>query len=103
MNVDAIGDDALKKKLSRKAQKKMKREAARGEWRGLIPRREVPEFSAWMTDERHKWQSQSPDAGEVLRVYRDGITLNVLWDGKRTICGRHMMALWYTFCCFRNG
>lgn len=93
----------MKKTLSRKARKKMKREAVRCEWRGLIRIRDIPEFSAWLTDERHEWQSQSPDAGEVLRVYRHGITLNVLWDGTRTICGRHMMALWYTFCCFRNG
>lgn len=90
-------------KLSSKARKKMKREAAQGRWRGLIALRDVPEFSAWLTDENHHWQSQSPDIGEVLRVHRDGITLNVLWDGTRTICGRHMMALWYTFCCFRNG
>lgn len=52
--------------------------------------------------ERHEWMGQSPDVGEALRVHKYGLTRVVRWDGHQTRCGRHMMALWYTFCCFRD-
>lgn len=86
----------------RKEREKMERPAARGEWRGLIKIEDVPAFGRWLTDERHEWMGQSPDVGEALRVHKYGLTRVVRWDGHQTRCGRHMMALWYTFCCFRD-
>lgn len=74
----------------------------RGKWYNLIELERIPELSAWLTNEEHEWQSQSPDVGEVLRLYRHGITLIVYYDGRRTICSRHMMALWYGFICFHD-
>ena len=31
-----------------------------------------------------------------------GMTIVVWYDGRRTICGRHVMVLWHTFCCFHE-
>lgn len=93
----------MKDKFSSKARRKMEQDAARGEWRGLIKIEDVPAFGRWLTDERHEWMGQSPDEGEVLKVYRHGITRSVKWNGQQTVCGRHLMALWHTFCCFRDG
>lgn len=87
---------------SRKEREKMERSAARGEWRGLIKIEDVPAFVSWLTDARREWIGKSPDVGEALRVYKHGLTRVVYWDGHQTRCGRHMMALWYTFCCFRD-
>lgn len=90
------------KKISLKSQRRMQQDAARGKWYNLVELKRVPEFAAWLTDDFHEWQGQSPDAGEILRLYRHGITLAVLYDGKRTICNRHVMALWHTFLCFHD-
>ena len=90
-------------KISRKEREKMERMAMRGEWRGLIKLEDVPAFEHWLTDDWHEWIGQSPDEGEILRVYKQGVTRTVRWDGRQTICGRHMMLLWHTFCCFRDG
>ena len=91
------------KSISKKESRKMERVASTGAWRGLIKLEDVPAFSSWLTDERHEWISQSPDVGEALRLYKYGTTRVVLWNGHQTICGRHLMALWYTFLCFRDG
>lgn len=91
------------KKVPRKEREKMERSAAREEWRGLVELEDVPAFARWLTDDQHEWLEQPPDAGEVLRVYKYGWTRTVRWDGHQTRCGRHMMALWYTFLCFRDG
>lgn len=93
----------MKPFFSKKEIDKMMRVAARGKWRGLIPIGDVPEFSAWLSDEEHGWTVQSPDEGEAMRIYRDGLTRVILWDGYRTVCGRHIMAMYHTFCCFRDG
>lgn len=93
----------MKDKFSSKARRKMEQDAAHGEWRGLVKIDDVPAFGRWLTDERHEWIGQSPDEGEVLKVYRHGITRSVKWNGQQTVCGRHLMALWHTFCCFRDG
>lgn len=91
------------KKISKKEREKMERVAVRGEWHGLIRLEDVPAFARWLTDDWHEWMGQSPDEGEVLRVHKHGMTRTVRWDGRQTIYGRHMMLLWHTFCCFRNG
>lgn len=91
------------KRINKKESRKMERVASTGEWRGLIKLEDIPAFSSWLTDERHEWISQSPDVGEVLRIYRHGITRSAKWNGRQTVCGRHLMALWHTFCCFRDG
>lgn len=91
------------KKVSRKEREKLERMAARGEWKGLIVLSEIPAFAEWLSNERHEWINQSPDEGEALRIYKYGMTRVVRWDGHQTICGRHLMALWHTFCCFRDG
>lgn len=91
------------KRLSLKARRRMEQDAARGKWYNLVELQRVPEFVAWLTDERHEWISQSPDVGEVLRIYRHGVTRSVKWNGRQTVCGRHLMALWHTFCCFKDG
>ena len=85
------------KKISLKSQRKMQQDAARGRWYNLVEMRRVPEFAAWLANEDHGWLGQSPDEGEILRMHRDGTTIVVRYDGRRTICGRHVMALWYTF------
>lgn len=90
------------KKISLKSQRRMQQDALRGKWYNLIELKRVPEFAAWLTDDFHGWQGQSPDVGEVLRLHRYGITLIVYYDGRRTICGRHAMALWHTFLCFHD-
>ena len=93
----------LMKKFSREAQKKMTEDAVRGRWYNLVRLEEIPAFAAWLTDDFHEWQGQSPDAGECLRAYRDGRTIIVRYDGKHTRCTRAVMALWYTFECFTTG
>ena len=85
------------KKISLKSQRKMQQDAARGRWYNLVKLRRVPEFAAWLADEDHAWLGQSPDVSEILRMHRDGTTIVVWYDGRRTICGRHVMALWHTF------
>lgn len=89
----------MKNKISRKSQKKMAQDAGKGVWKGLIRIELVPAFAAWLAC-RHGFLLQSPDAGEILRAYRDGRTISIGYDGRRTICGRHEMALWHTFQCF---
>ena len=91
------------KKISKKEHEKMERVAMRREWRGLIRLEDVPAFARWLTDDWHEWMGQSPDEGEDLRVHKPGITRTVIWEVRRTSCGRYMMLLWYTFCCFRDG
>lgn len=90
------------KKISLKSLRRMEQDALRGKWYNLIELKRIPEFSAWLTDDFHGWRGQSPDVGEVLRLHRDGTTLIIYYDGQRTICGRHAMALWYTFLCFHD-
>lgn len=90
------------KKISLKSQRKMQQDAARGRWYNLVELRRVPEFAAWLANEDHKWLGQSPDVSEILRMHRDGTTIIAWYDGRRTICGRHVMALWYTFLCFHD-
>lgn len=68
----------MKAAITRQEIKKMERTAERGKWVGLIK------------------------LGEVLRAYKYGTTIVVWYDGRRTICGRHVMALWHTFLCFRE-
>lgn len=89
------------KKISLKSMRRMEQDAARGKWYNLVRLDDIPEFAAWLTNDFHEWQEQSPDAGEVLKIFKHGTTLAVRYDGKRTICGRHMMLLWHTFECFR--
>ena len=74
--------------------------AKRGKWVRLIELGKIPAFTAWLS--KRNWICQSPDCGEVLKVYKDGWTRVVQYDGKRTVCDRGMMALWYTFLCFRD-
>lgn len=90
------------KKISLKSQRKMQQDAARGKWYNLVELQRVPEFAAWLADEDHGWLGQSPDVSEILRMHRDGTTIVIWYDGRRTICGRHVMALWYTFICFND-
>ena len=90
------------KKISLKSQRKMEQDAARGHWYNLVELRRVPEFAEWLANNDHGWLGQSPDEGEILRMYRDGTTIIVGYDGRRTICSRHVMALWYTFLCFHD-
>lgn len=91
------------KGITRQEIRKMERVAERGKWIGLIKLNDIPAFSAWLTNEDHEWVSQSPDVGEALRIYRHGVTRAVKWNGRQTVCGRHLMALWHTFCCFKDG
>ena len=90
------------KKISLKSQRRMFDDASRGKWYNLIELRRVPEFAAWLTDDFHEWVGQSPDEGEILRIHKHGTTIAVYYDGRRTICGRHMMALWHCFLCFHD-
>ena len=94
------GGDCLKKKFSSKALKRMEQAARREEWIDLVRLERLAEFAAWLADDFHAWQGQSPDAGECLRAYKDGRTIIVRYDGKHTRCTRAVMALWYTFECF---
>lgn len=43
----------------------------------------------------HEWAEQSPDEGEAFRAHKYGMTIVVWYDGRRTICGRHVMVLWH--------
>lgn len=90
------------KDISLKSQRRMMQDAARGKWYNLVRLRDIPAFAAWLTDDFHEWTQQSPDVGEVLRAHKHGMTIVVYYDGRRTICGRHVMLLWHTFCCFRE-
>ncbi len=92
----------MKAKFSSKAQRKMEQNATRGKWYNLVPLAEIPAFAAWLTDDFHEWQAQSPDVGEAMRAYKHGRTISVRYDGRRTICGRCVMALWYTYQCFKE-
>ena len=92
----------MKAAITRQEIKKMERTAERGKWVGLIKLCDIPAFAHWLSDEQHEWMIQSPDVGEVLRAYKYGTTIIVWYDGRRTICGRHVMALWHTFLCFRE-
>jgi hypothetical protein len=92
----------MKAKFSSKAKKKMKQDANKGVWTGLIEIQLVPAFAAWLSC-RHGYLLQSPDVGEVLVAYRDGRTIRVFYDGRRTRCSRGVMALWRTFECFCLG
>ena len=76
--------------------------ARRGKWVGLVELEEIPAFSTWLTKEKG-WLCQSPDVGQILRMYKDGWTIVVSYDGKRTRCERLVMALWYTYTCFKKG
>lgn len=92
------------KKISLKSQRKMQQDAARGKWYNLVRLQDIPAFAHWLSDEQHEWMIQSPDVGEALRAYKLGRpVLIVRYDGWRTVCTRAAMALWYTFCCFRDG
>ena len=92
------------KKISLKSQRKMQQDAARGKWYNLVRLQDIPAFAHWLSDEQHEWMIQSPDVGEALRAYKLGRpVLIVRYDGWRTVCIRAAMALWYTFCCFRDG
>ena len=90
------------KKISLKSQRRMLDDASRGKWYNLIQLKRVPEFAAWLTDDFHEWIGQSPDEGEILRLHKHGTTIAAYYDGRRTICGRHMMALWYCFLEFHD-
>jgi len=79
--------------------RKMGISARRGKWSWLVELDKIPAFASWLTC-RHGFIQQSPDTGEVLVAYKHGERLEVTYDGKRTRCGRHLMALWYTFACF---
>lgn len=88
------------KKLTHKALKKMKRRACKSEWSNLIDVNRTISFAAWLSNDFHEWHIQSPDVGELLRAWKDGRTITIKYDGKRTSCGRYEMALWLTFECF---
>lgn len=88
------------KKISRKAQRKMATNAVRGKWYNLMQPNEIPMFAAWLSNDFHEWQMQSPDTGEAMRAYKNGRTITIRYDGKHTRCTRAVMALWYTFECF---
>lgn len=98
---NAGGEYSLKTKFSLKAQKKMRQDANKGVWIGLVELPLIPAFAAWLSC-RHDYLIQSPDAGEVLAAYRDGRTIHVLFDGKHTRCDRRVMALWHTYQCFKD-
>ena len=91
----------MKPLFTRKELRKMAVSARRGKWVGLVELEEIPAFSTWLTKEKG-WICQSPDCSEVLKMYKDGWTRVVSYDGKRTCCDRGTMALWYTFLCFRT-
>lgn len=82
--------------------RKMGISARRGKWTGLVELDKIPAFAAWLTC-RHGFIQQSPDAGECMRVYRDGVTLRIFYSQEHTKCGRHMMGLYYAFLCFCVG
>lgn len=90
------------KTFSHKVQKKMEHDAKMGVWH-CVELSDIPAFASWLTDDFHGWRGQSPDAGEVLRIHRHGLTLTVKYNGRRTSCGRHIMGLYLTFLCFYKG
>ncbi len=90
----------MKPLFSQAELRQMDLSAKRGKWIGLVKLADIPAFAAWLS--RRGWICQSPDYGEVLRVHKNGLTRCISYNGKRTSCSRGMMALWYTFCCFRN-
>uniref|UniRef100_UPI004026D6BC hypothetical protein n=1 Tax=Mitsuokella multacida TaxID=52226 RepID=UPI004026D6BC len=93
----------MKQQISLKSQRKMQQDAARGKWYNLVRLRDIPAFAHWLSDEQHEWMIQSPDVGEALRAYKLGRPVLIIrYDGRRTVCTRAAMALWYTFLCFRE-
>lgn len=83
--------------------KQIKKLREKKTWSGLVQLKYIPAFSAWLLC-RHDFISQSPDTGEVMRAYRNGITIRILIDDTgHTRCGRHVMALYYSFMCFCIG
>ena len=100
--VRKAGGDCLKKKFSSKALKRMEQAARREEWIDLVRLERIAEFVAWLTDDFHEWQAQSPDVGEAMRACKHGRIISVRYDGRRTICGRCVMALWHTYQCFKD-
>ncbi len=93
----------MKPLFSQAELRQMDLSAKRGKWIGLVKLTDIPAFAAWLSDDLHGWQMQSPDCGEALRAYRHGRTISVRYDGRRTICGRCVMALYLTFQCFKKG
>ena len=90
----------MKKKISSKALKRMKENAARGVWYNLVRLADLPTFARWLAAEK-EWQMQSPDVGECMRAHKHGETVTVTLDRRgRTTCQRHVMALWLTYECF---
>lgn len=87
-------------KFKSMAEQKMLTNATRGEWYNLVKLDQITGFASWLSDESHEWMLQSPDAGEILRAWKDGRVISVSYDGHRTVCGRYVMALWYTYQCF---
>lgn len=65
-------------------------------WKNLIPVKKVVPFSRWLA-KRGEWIIQSPDEGEVLRVWRTGETLVLKYDGRSTFCKSHLHTLWLTY------
>jgi hypothetical protein len=93
----------MKQLITRQEIRQMVRVAERGKWVGLVRLADIPAFAQWLSDDRHEWMLQSPDVGEVLRAYKPGRpVLIVRYDGRHTVCGRAVMALWHTFCGFRE-
>lgn len=93
----------MKAAITRQEIKKMERTAERGRWVGLIKLDDIPAFASWLSNERHEWIIQSSDVGESLRAYKPGRPVLIIrYDGRRTVCTRAAMALWYTFLCFRE-
>ena len=75
----------------------MERDAEKGVWIGLVEVKRIPAFAAFISNDIHEWQIQSPDVGEVLRAWNNGRRIIVKYDGKNTRCGRACMGLWHVF------
>lgn len=92
----------MKPLFTRKELRKMAVAAKRGKWTGLIELGEIPDFARWLSRPPNNWMGQAPDTAEVLRMYKDGWTITVGYDGRRTCCGRLCMAMWYAYQCFKE-
>ena len=90
---------SIKRRFTKEELRQFERNESTSKWKNLGRVRDIPAFSAWLTDDFHGWQGQSPDEGELLRIFKDGTTLTVYWDknAKQTVCGRHLMLLWHIF------
>ena len=88
---------SIKRRFTKQELRQFERNEVTGKWKNLVRVQDIPAFSAWLTDEFHGWQGQSPDEGELLRVFKDGMTKVIYWDGKQTVCDRHLMLLWHIF------